>query len=310
MRSLSERLQHRDAAWTCPERWRRERQIVGVLARHGLGVTLARAGLRWLFPFQWGLLGHVRRGESYSGPEHLRMAFEDLGPTFIKLAQILSTRGDLVGVEYAAELAKLQSAVPALSFAVLGAVLDEELGAPDGDVFASIDSAPLGSGSIGQVHRATLQSGDPVVVKIQRPGVSAAIALDLAILRGWLVRYRAKRQSSTKIDSTAFFDEFAFTLMSELDYTNEGENADRLREIHSHDDQIEIPTIHWNQSTPRVLVMDEVRGSDFGASPSTTATASRPPLSTPRSSRSSTKGSSTPTHTLATSLSPMTASSG
>lgn len=227
-------------------------------------MTLARAGLRWLFPFQWGLLGHVRRDESYSGPEHLRMAFEDLGPTFIKLAQILSTRGDLVGVEYAAELAKLQSAVPAVSFAVLGAVLDEELGAPHGDVFASIDSAPLGSGSIGQVHRATLQSGNSVVVKIQRPGVAAAIALDLAILRGWLVRYRAKRQSSTKIDSTAFFDEFAFTLMSELDYTNEGENADRLREIHSDDDQVQIPTIHWDQSTPRVLVMDEVRGSDFG----------------------------------------------
>ncbi len=177
------------------------------------------------------------------------MAFEDLGPTFIKLAQILSTRGDLVGVEYAAELAKLQSAVPAVSFAVLGAVLDEELGAPHGDVFASIDSVPLGSGSIGQVHRATLQSGDAVVVKIQRPGVSAAIALDLAILRGWLVRYRAKRQSATNIDSTAFFDEFAFTLMSELDYTNEGENADRLRQIHFDDDQVHIPAIHWDQST-------------------------------------------------------------
>ncbi len=192
------------------------------------------------------------------------MAFEDLGPTFIKLAQILSTRGDLVGVEYAAELAKLQSAVPPLSFPVLAAVLDEELEAPHRDVFATIDITPLGSGSIGQVHRATLQSGGAVVVKIQRPGVPAAIAMDLAILRGWLVRYNAKRPSLTKIDSTAFFDEFAFTLMSELDYTNEGENADRLREIHSDDDQVHIPMIHWDQSTPRVLVMDEVRGSDFG----------------------------------------------
>ncbi len=192
------------------------------------------------------------------------MAFEDLGPTFIKLAQILSTRGDLVGVEYAAELAKLQSAVPALPFSVLAAVLDEELGVPHGDAFATIDDTPLGSGSIGQVHRATLQSGDAVVVKIQRPGVSTTIAMDLAILRGWLVRDQARRQSSTKIDSTAFFDEFAFTLMSELDYTNEGENADRLREIHRDDDQVHIPMIHWDQSTPRILVMDEVRGSDFG----------------------------------------------
>jgi len=173
--------------------------------------------LRWLFPFQWGLLGHKRRGEPYSGPEHLRLAFEDLGPTFIKLAQILSTRGDLVGVDYAAELAKLQSTVPPLPFGDLAAVLDEELGVPHGDVFATIDDAPLGSGSIGQVHRATLRSGERVVVKIQRPGVAARVAMDLMILRRWLVRYAARQKWSTKIDSGAFFDEFAFTLTSELD---------------------------------------------------------------------------------------------
>lgn len=253
----------RAETWTRRQRWRRERQIVGALARHGLGLTLTSAGFRWLVPFHWGLLGHLRRGEPYSGPEHLRLAFEDLGPTFIKLAQILSTRGDLVGVDYAAELAKLRSRVPPLPFDDLAPVLDAELGGPHSDVFATIDTVAIGSGSIGQVHRATLRSGEDVVVKIQRPGVRGAVALDLEILRGWLVRHSSRRRSTTKIDGEGFFEEFAFTLMSELDYTNEGENADRLREIHAADQDVTIPVIHWNHSTPRVLVMEEVRGTDF-----------------------------------------------
>jgi len=169
---VSKRIQRRDATWTRWQRWRREREIIGALTRRGLGVTLAKAGLAWLLPFQWGLLGHQRRRNLYSGPEHLRMAFEDLGPTFIKLAQILSTRGDLIGVDYAAELAKLQSTVSPLEFDDLAAVLDEELGVPHLEVFATIDTTAMGSGSIGQVHRATLPSGE-TVVKIQRPGVQS-----------------------------------------------------------------------------------------------------------------------------------------
>lgn len=192
------------------------------------------------------------------------MAFEDLGPTFIKLAQILSTRGDLVGVDYAAELAKLQSTVPPTPFVDLEVVLDAEFGVPHGDVFATIDDAAMGSGSIGQVHRATLRTGGSVVVKIQRPGVRTTVALDLAILRRWLARFSSRRRSTNKIDSHGFFEEFAFTLMNELDYTNEGENADRLREIHRGDDNVVIPAIHWDHCTPRVLVMEEVQGTGFG----------------------------------------------
>lgn len=250
--------------WSHRQRRARKRQIVSALTRHGLGVTLARAGLRWLLPFQWGLLGHQRRDEPYSGPQHLRMAFEDLGPTFIKLAQILSTRGDLVGVDYAAELAKLQSTVPPLPFADIASVLDRELGRFHQDVFADIDPAPLGSGSIGQVHRATLRSGETVVVKVQKPGVGDTVALDLTILRSWLVRYAARQRSTLSIDLEGFFDEFAFTLLSELDYTNEGENTDRLRDIHADDAAILIPEIQWEHSTKHVLVMEEVRGTGFG----------------------------------------------
>ncbi len=227
-------------------------------------MTLARAGLGWLLPFQWGLLGHGRRDQPYSGPEHLRMAFEDLGPTFIKLAQILSTRGDLVGEEYAAELAKLQSSVPPLPFDRVVEVLDRELGRSHRDVFVEIDQTPMGSGSIGQVHRATLSSGERVVVKIQKPGVSDLVALDITILRAWLVRHSARQRSPIKVDVEGFFDEFAFTLSNELDYTNEGENADRLRGIHEDDASIMIPKINWEHTTTRLLVMEEVEGTEFG----------------------------------------------
>jgi ubiquinone biosynthesis protein len=237
--------------------------MASALARHGIGLTLVQARLGWMLPFQWGLLKHPRRDEPYSGPEHLRMAFEDLGPTFIKLAQILSTRGDLIGPEYASELARLQSQVPAMPFPAMAEVLDAELPAPRDQIFATLDTEPVGSASIGQVYRATLHSGEAVVVKIQRPGVRSVIELDLAILRRQIVRLTSRSADETFYDIEGFFDEFAFTLRNELDYTNEGENADRLREIHRDDADVFIPTIYWQYSTPRVLVMDEVRGTDF-----------------------------------------------
>ena len=192
------------------------------------------------------------------------MAFEDLGPTFIKLAQILSTRGDLIGPEYAAELARLQSSVPALPFRDMVGVLETELDAPQSDLFATFDSEPIGSGSIGQVYRATLASGEAVVVKIQRPGVRTQVEMDLSILRRWIDRRSSRRSSSTTYDIAGFFDEFAFTLLNELDYTNEGDNIDRFRTIHRDDTDVFVPKIYWDHSTTRVLVMDEVQGLDFG----------------------------------------------
>lgn len=251
-----------DAQWSRRQIWRRERQIGSALIRHGVGVSLASTGLGWLLPFQWGLLGHPRRDSAYAGPEHLRMAFEDLGPTFIKLAQILSTRGDLIGPAYASELSKLQRDVPSLPFTDLVEVLDGELGAPHSEVFETIETAPMGSGSIGQVHRATLRAGQPVVVKVQKPGVRETIDLDLHIMRNWIDR-RSARRSSTSVDIAGFFEEFAFTLLNELDYTNEGENADRFQDIHRSDENVFIPRIHWDHSTTRVLVMDEIQGSSF-----------------------------------------------
>ncbi len=267
MRFPTTRLQRRNEPWTKRERWKREREMASALARHGIGLTLVQAKLGWVLPFQWGLLKHPRRDEPYSGPEHLRMAFEDLGPTFIKLAQILSTRGDLIGPEYAAELARLQSNVPPLPFSEMTEVLDAELPVPRDEIFATFDTEPIGSASIGQVYRATLHTGETVVVKIQRPGIRRVIELDLEILRRGVARILSSDTEESFYDIAGFLDEFAFTLNNELDYTYEGENAERFRSIHHDDPDVFIPEIYWEHSTSRVLVMDEVRGTEFAGAP-------------------------------------------
>lgn len=126
----------------------RSRQIADVLARHGLGYLVGVFGLERVIPFQRGLLKHPRRATPYTQPEHLRMAFEELGTTFIKFGQILSTRSDLFPVEYGAEFVKLQDAAPAIAFDEVQETLVAELGKPIQEIFATFDASPLAIASI------------------------------------------------------------------------------------------------------------------------------------------------------------------
>jgi len=189
------------------------------------------------------------------------LACEELGPCFIKLAQILSTRPDLVSPPYAEELAKLQKHVPELPFERMKAVFEEEIGKPCDEVFSHFEPRAIGSASIGQVYRARLRDGTRVVVKIQRPDSRAVIARDLAILKQVAHRVQTRTELGKRYDVEGFLAEFSFTLSNELDYTLEGQNADRIRLIHEGDARIFIPTIYWEISTPRVLVMDELVGT-------------------------------------------------
>lgn len=239
---------------------RRYREIISVFIRHGSGWLLVELGFGMLLPFHWGLLGHPRREDPYSGPEHLRMAFEELGPTFIKLAQILSTRPDLVSPVYAREFAKLQDRVPARSFAKIEPVLASELEVPYRQAFPEFDPAPIASASIGQVYRARLADGKPVVVKIRKPGIADVIAEDKAILRDIVRRIIRRRPWLRRYDIKGMLDQFFFVLDNELDYVHEGQNADRFRKMFEGDPHIFVPTIYWEYSTARVLVMDEVIG--------------------------------------------------
>lgn len=238
----------------------RYRQIAETFARHGFGFLIGVAGLqRWL-PLHRGLIGHARRDQPYSNPEHLRLALEQLGPTFIKLGQVLSTRPDLLPEPYRRELAVLQDAAPPVPEPLVVDLVTQDLGAAPSQVFAVFDPQPLASASLGQAHAATLADGTNVVVKVRRPGVVEQIEQDLEILRNLAVRAARRWDAAADYDLVGIADEFARTLRAELDYLDEGRNAERFAANFASHDIIRIPRIFWDTTTSRVLTIERIRG--------------------------------------------------
>jgi predicted unusual protein kinase regulating ubiquinone biosynthesis (AarF/ABC1/UbiB family) len=161
----------------------------------------------------------------------LRDALEELGPTYAKLGQILSTRPDLLPPEFISQLATLQDDVAPLTEAEVVQVMEEELGVPWEDVFASIDPEPLAAGTIGQVHRATLEAGDRVVVKVQRPGARDEIMRDVELLRLFAQKTENREALRRIVDLPAVVEHLAGSLQRELDFEQEAANIDRMREV-------------------------------------------------------------------------------
>ena len=195
-----------------------------------------------------------------SRPERLRLVFEELGPTFIKLGQLLSTRPDLIPAEYLDELARLQDEVPPFSLAEVHAIFREELGRSPDEVFHYFDAEPLAAASIGQVHRARLDSGAEVVVKVQRPDIENVIAVDLEILAhlaGLMEQYLEEVQGHRP---TAIVQEFARSLSREIDFAVELANVQRFARQFKNNTAIHVPLVYPELSTPRVLVMEYVLG--------------------------------------------------
>jgi ubiquinone biosynthesis protein len=229
----------------------RSRQIARVLLAHG-----------------WGFL---RNNEDKGGPEgakvsksarpvHLRLALEELGTTFIKLGQILSTRADLLPPAYLAELTKLQDSASPVPFEAIQKVLTSELGEPIESVFADFDPAPLASASIGQAHAATLWDGTEVVVKIRRPGVVEQVNEDLNILKE-LARTATKHWNfADRYDLAGLVEEFSQTLRSELDYIREGHSAERFAANFANDPSLHVPRVFWDATTARVLTLERISG--------------------------------------------------
>jgi ubiquinone biosynthesis protein len=238
----------------------RYRQVVRILARHGFGWLLAQLGIGGRTPLPWGLFGKLQTPPLPTQAEQLRQAIEELGVTYIKLGQILSTRSDLLPAEYITELSRLQDAVPPEPLEVIKAQVERELGAPPDEVFDRFDPEPVGSASIGQVHGARLKSGEEVVVKVQRPGVDALVEEDLAILMD-LARLAAGRTVWGQVyDLPSLVDEFATTLRGEMDYIQEGQYADRFRRNFRGNPNLRVPTIFWDVTTRRVLAMERLEG--------------------------------------------------
>ena len=190
----------------------------------------------------------------------LREALEELGPTFAKLGQVLSTRPDLLPPEYIAELARLQDDMPPLTQAEVVSVLEAELGVPWEDAFAQIEPTPLAAGTIAQVHRATLPDGSGVVLKVQRPSAERQILEDLALLELFAEKAGNRPAFGRVVDLPAVFGYLAESLRRELDFSIEAASIERIRPLLQDFDRLAAPQVHLQLSTRRVLVMEEVRG--------------------------------------------------
>lgn len=229
-------------------------QIGGVLAAHGWQNLVARVGLARLF----GL--HAHGTGAAPGPVQVRLALEELGPTFIKLGQLLSTRSDIIPKEYIEELEKLQETAPPMPIAAVYQVIEEEFGEPVHSLFADFDPAPLGSASLGETHSAVLRDGRSVVAKVQRPGIRSVIDNDLEIVGG-LARFLDSHVEQLRVFGLPdLVEEFTISLHHELDYTREGRNGDTLRKNLQQLDCARVAATIWEFTTPRVLTMDCISG--------------------------------------------------
>ena len=240
----------------------RSRQILTRLVFHGFTELTEALGFRkrrWLSS-RVTEIAKGRRIRRLPFGARLRLLFEELGPTFIKLGQLLSLRSDLIPEEITAELRKLQYAAAPLAFTKLEPILREEWGGQWRKKFRSIETRPLASASIAQVHRAVTLEGEEVVLKIQRPGIRDLIRSDLAILSdlaGLIERYLPKARIYRPAQ---LVDHFSKVLTLELDFYYEGRTMDLVRKNFRHDTGIHIPKVHWELSSDRVLVMEYIEG--------------------------------------------------
>lgn len=235
----------------------RYQEILATLVRHGFGFALDLLPVsdRWrrrLRPFPVS--------DTHTLPVHFRKALEELGPTFVKLGQVLSTRPDLLPPAYISELSLLQDAVPPLPWEKIQGVLNEELERSPSAIFAYIDKNPIAAASLGQVHAARLPNGDEVVIKVQRPNIRTRIETDLNILYD-VASYTQRHTPLGKVyNLEEIAEDFANTLHEEMNYLSEGRNADRFRQNFRSVPGIYIPRVYWEYTTQRVLVLERIEG--------------------------------------------------
>lgn len=240
----------------------RYRHILAIFFKYGFGDAIDKLKIEQYLEIGWQMVSRKRRDriESLSRADRVRMAIEDLGPTYIKMGQMLSTRPDLLPVEFIQELPKLQDEVPPFSLSEIKDIIAKELHKPIEQVFSSFEEKPLAAASIGQVHKARTFDGQDVVVKVQRPGIQSTIQVDLEImlhlaglmekhLEGWEIHHPVK-----------IVEEFAQTLGKELDYTLEAAYMERFARQFEKEPTVYVPEIFHEASTSRMLTMECITG--------------------------------------------------
>jgi ubiquinone biosynthesis protein len=239
----------------------RLREIALILSRHGFNQILEAVGLGRLLPLSRRFHGRSGLVGDIPVPVQVRMALEDLGPTFVKLGQMLATRPDLVPPDFVEEFRKLQDRVPPFSFDQARAIVEEEVGAPVAEVFAEVDSEPLAAGSIAQAHRARLPDGTRLVLKVQRPGIERTVSHDLSalyLLVGLIERYIPESRS---LNLRGIVDEFSRVIRREMDFFLEAANTERFRQNFEGFEGIVVPGVVWELTTKRLLALESIDGT-------------------------------------------------
>jgi ubiquinone biosynthesis protein len=240
----------------------RYRQILTVFFKYGFGDLIELLKIEQYIEIGLQLISKNRRNrlEKLSRAERVRMACEELGPTYIKFGQILSTRPDLVPVDFIKELSKLQDSVPSSPFSEVSRIIESELGAPPEAIFDYFEKTPIASASIGQVYRATLKDGEAVAVKVQRPGIRKIIEVDLEIMLHLATLMERHVEEMSLHQPVKIVEEFARTLEKEIDYTIEATNMERIAHNFLNDLTIYVPKVFRDTTTESILTTEFVEG--------------------------------------------------
>lgn len=240
---------------------RRYGQIIDVLQKYGFGYIVDQIGLT---SFKDLTLSFIKRNKvehiNTPKPVRVRMILEELGPTYVKLGQLLSMRHDIIPPAYAKEFAKLQDEVPQFDFEDVEVIIREELGHSIEELFDYFNKKPLACASIGQVHRAKIKNGDDVVVKVQRPGIKTVIESDLDIMYSMASLVNEHMPEARLYRPTEIIDELSRSILEEIDYTHEGWNTDRFAYNFRNNAQVHIPKVYWSYTSKRVLTLEFIEG--------------------------------------------------
>jgi ubiquinone biosynthesis protein len=242
---------------------RRYQQIIGIILKYGFENIIEAMHIDRYIESGLRLIPFVKRDEKIeklSKNQRIRMTLEELGPTFIKMGQVLSTRPDLIPLGLLAELEKLQNHVPPFEFQHVKSIIASEFGKSYDQVFDSIEETPFASASIGQVHRAQINGKHQIAVKIQRPGIRKLIETDLEIMHHLASIMQNNIEEVAIFKPVKIVEEFAKTLEKELDYSIEASNMEQMSRQFKHDKTIHIPSVYFAESSSRVLAMEYIEG--------------------------------------------------
>ncbi|WP_241654589.1 ABC1 kinase family protein [Sporolactobacillus shoreae] len=243
----------------------RYREIVTVLVKYGFGYIVKDVGLIHLLSLPKQIASDFSGSSGDAKPlgRRIRLVFEELGPTFIKLGQLLSLRTDLIPDQIAYELRKLQDHVTPVDPQIIKSLIKEELGVPAEELFSSFEENCIAAASIAQVHRAVLVTGEQVAVKIRRPNIETVVGNDIEILRDLAVLIERHYSWAKNFQICDLVEEFSQAIQFEMDYFREGRNTEKIYHYFSETIDIVIPKVYWDYSTRQILTLEYIHGLKF-----------------------------------------------